>query len=89
MTPRFVLMLAGQLPDSSAFAASLRGGREFRPWNNTNTLLALNANLLAAANHQRSGKKRGFKPPVELPSRARPARVVRIADIIAARKTAN
>jgi hypothetical protein len=86
VTPRFVLMLVGQLPDTSAFAASQRGGRQFRPWNNTNTLLALNANLLAAANHQRSGKKRGFKPPVELPGRKRPARVVRIADILARRK---
>jgi hypothetical protein len=87
VTPRFVLMLVGQLPDTSAFAASQRGGRQFQPWHTANTLLALNANLLAAANHQRSGKKRGFKPPVELPSRPKPARVVRIADIIARRRS--
>jgi hypothetical protein len=85
VTPRYVLWLVGQLPDTSAYAASLRGGPEFRPWTLTNTLLAAVVNLLAAANHQRSGRKRGFKPLVETPQKRRPARVVRIADVIARR----
>lgn len=85
VTPRFVLMLVGQLPESSAFAASCRGGSEFRGWSLTNTLLAAQVNQLHAANQQRAGKKR-IKPIVQPPQKAKPKRVVRIADIVAARK---
>lgn len=87
VSPRFVLKLVGQLPDDSAFAASLRGGREFRPWSLQNTLLAANANLLYAANQQRAQKKSIktlIKPPQ--PKRKRTAgRVMRVADILARR----
>jgi hypothetical protein len=86
VTPRLVLTLAEQLPDSSALRASQRGGGEFRPWTTEATLLAAAVNILAAANHQRSGRRRGFEPPVHLPNRRRRgARVVRIADVIARR----
>jgi hypothetical protein len=44
VTPRYVLMLVGQLPDTSAFAASVRGGPEFRSWTFTNSLLVAIAN---------------------------------------------
>jgi len=86
VTPRYVLWLVGQLPDTSAYHAALRGGPEFRAWTLTNTLLAAAVNLLHAANHQRSGKKRGFRPLVEPPQKRQKARVVRIADVLARRK---
>lgn len=80
-------MLVGQLSESSAFAASCRGGGQYRPWDTATTLAALNANLLAAANHQRRGRRRRFTPPVQVPSpQRRPARVVRIADVKAHRE---
>ncbi len=71
-----MLWLAGQLPDDSALHASLRGGREFRPWTLANTLRAAVVNQLYAANRQRAGKKPGkalVKPPE--PRRARPRAV--------------
>lgn len=73
-------MLVGQLPDTSAFAASARGGPEFRAWSVTNSLLAANANLLHAANTQRAGKK-SFKPLIKPPQKAPQKRVLRVADI--------
>lgn len=85
VTPRFVLKLVGQLPETSAFAASRRGGHEFRSWTLANTLLAANVNLLHAANQQRAGKKR-IKPLVEPPQQAKPKRVVRIADVLNRRR---
>ena len=75
-------MLVGQLPDTSAFAASARGGPEFRAWSVTNSLLAANANLLHAANTQRAGKK-SFKPLIKPPKKQAPKRVLRVADIMA------
>lgn len=78
-------MLAEQLPESSAFVASMRGGREFEPWTLQNVLLAATANLLHAANHQRAGRKPS-RPLVQPPQpNRRPARVVRIADVVARR----
>ena len=85
MTPRYVLMLVGQLSDTSAFAASVRGGPEFRSWNFTNSLLAACANLLHAANQQRAGTK-SIKPLVDPPKNAGKRTVVRLADVLARRK---
>lgn len=81
MTPRWVLLLVGQLSDTSAFAASVRGGPEFRSWSVTNSLLAANANLLHAANTQRAGKK-SFKPIVEMPKKRVPKKVLRVSEIL-------
>jgi hypothetical protein len=66
ITPRYVLWLVGQLSQSSAFAASTRGGAEFRPWTSETYLLAAVVNLLNAANRQRAGK-RGSQPLVKPP----------------------
>ena len=82
MTPRWVLMLVGQLPDTSAFAASARGGPEFRAWSVATSLQAATVNLLHAANIQRAGKK-SFKPLVSPPQRKAPKRVVRVAELLA------
>lgn len=77
-----MLLLAGQLPQSSAFAASARGGPEFRPWTSELYVLAAIANLLQAANRQRAGK-RGSKPVVEPPkaNRTRKPRVLTVSEI--------
>lgn len=77
-----MLFLVGQLPQSSAFAASVRGGSEFRPWDAQLYLLAAIVNLLNAANRQRAGK-RGSKPVVEPPKagRSRKPRVLSVAEI--------
>ena len=85
MTPRYVLLLVGQLSDTSAFAASVRGGPEFRSWSLANSLLAACANLLHAANQQRAGKK-SIKPLVQPPKKAVKRTVVRLADVIARRR---
>ena len=77
-----MLFLVGQLPQTSAFAASSRGGPEFRPWTSELYVLAAIANLLNAANRQRAGK-RGAKPIVEPPKpgrRSKP-RVVSVAEL--------
>lgn len=83
VTPRYVLSLVGQLPQESAFAASVRGGAEFRPWTAELHLLAAIANLLNAANRQRGGK-RSAKPIVTPPSSKRrgPARVLPVEEIV-------
>jgi hypothetical protein len=90
VTPRYVLWLVGHLPASSAFGASVRGGPEFRPWTPELHLLAGVANLLAAANRQRAGK-RGGKPVVQPPTakKQRATRVLTVAQIAARQKTAN
>lgn len=77
-----MLFLVGQLPQSSAFAASARGGPEFRPWTSELYVLAAIANLLQAANRQRAGK-RSAKPVVEPPkvNRSRKPRVITVAEI--------
>lgn len=75
-------MLVGQLTDTSALAASVRGGPEFRSWTFTNSLLAANANLLYAANQQRAGKK-SIKTLIPPPKKRENKRMVRIADLIA------
>lgn len=77
-----MLWFVEQLPSSSAFAASVRGGPEFRPWTAELYLLAAIANLLNAANRQRAGK-RGSKPIIEPPKAARRSkpRVVTVAEL--------
>jgi hypothetical protein len=82
VTPRHVLWLVGQLPQTSAFAASMRGGAVFRPWTSELYVLAAIANLLNAANRQRAGK-RSAKPVVEPPKPAKkaPPRVLTVAEI--------
>ena len=82
VTPRYVLWLVGQLSDTSAFAASARGGGEFRSWTMQNSLLAASANMLYAANQQRAGKKT-IKPLIKPPRKQPKRRVVRIADVLA------
>jgi hypothetical protein len=77
-----MLWLVGQLPQSSAFAASVRGGAEFRPWTSELYVLAAIANLLQAANRQRAGKRRSepvVKPPQ--PKKRRQQRVLSVAEI--------
>lgn len=69
----------------------MRGGAEFRPWTPELHLLAGIANILAAANRQRAGK-RGGKPVVTPPAakkRAAPARVLTVAQIAARQRAAN
>jgi hypothetical protein len=85
-----VLWLVGQLPPDSAFGASVRGGAEFRPWTPQLHLLAGIANILAAANRQRAGK-RGGKPVVTPPAAKKhtPTRVLTVAQIAARQKAAN
>jgi hypothetical protein len=88
LTPRYVLMLVGQLPDGSAFAASVRGGARYRQWTLQNHLLAGIFNMTFAANRQRGGKPTK-KLPVQPPKERRaPGRVVRIADLPSARRVA-
>jgi hypothetical protein len=86
VTPRYVLWLVGQLPDTSAFAASVRGGAEFRAWGTQTYLLAASANMLYAANQQRAGKK-SIKPLIKPPAAAKPKRVMRVAEVAALRQT--
>lgn len=83
LTPRWVLWLAEQLPDDSAFVASCRGGRRWRAWNFNNQLLAAAVNQLAAANAQRAHKRP--RPVISLPrlERQRNAKVVSVAEIAA------
>ena len=84
LTPRKVLFLVGQLPMTSAYAASVRGGAEFRPWDSQLYVLAAIANLLAAANRQRAGK-RSAKPVIQPPKPQRPQRpkrVITVAEIL-------
>jgi len=79
-----VLWLVGQLPQSSAFAASLRGGAEFRPWTTEVYVLAAIANLLQAANRQRAGKRSAqpiIKPP-KPQQKQQPKRVLTVQEII-------
>jgi hypothetical protein len=76
-----VLLLVGQLPQSSAFAASVRGGHEFRPWTSELYVLAAIANLLNAANRQRAGK-RSAQPIIKPPSAQRKPRVLTVAEIV-------
>lgn len=79
-----MLFLVGQLPQSSAFAASVRGGPEFRPWTSELYVLAAIANLLQAANRQRAGK-RSAQPVVKPPKpkqKPKPPRVLTVAEIM-------
>ena len=74
-------MLVGQLDDTSAFSASVRGGPEFRPWSLQNVLLAASVNLLHNANGQRAGKR--VKPLIEPPKkRVKPKIVARVSDLV-------
>lgn len=83
-----MLWLVGQLPQDSAFAASVRGGAEFRPWTSEMYVLTAVANLLNAANRQRAGKKTReplIKPPA---SKKRKPRVLSVAQIAARQRAA-
>jgi hypothetical protein len=81
LSPRYVLLLVGQLDDTSAFSASVRGGPEFRPWSLQNVLLAASVNLLHNANGQRAGKK--VRPLIEPPkNKAKPKVMARVADLV-------
>jgi hypothetical protein len=84
VTPRYVLMLVGQLSDDSALAASVRGGPEFRSWTLQNYLLAAIVNIVNAANMQRAGKK--AKPVVKPPQKAVKRKVLTVAEILARQK---
>ena len=86
LTPRYVLWLTEQLPDTSAFVASCRGGRQWRPWTFQNQLAAAAVNQLGAANYQRAGKrpKTLITPPKE--TKPRKTRVVTVAEIVARQK---
>lgn len=77
-------MLIGGLPEDSAFAASVRGGREMRVWTTETYLRAAQVNLLAAANHQRAGRKRTFKPVIQPPKAGQKAhkRTVTVAQLL-------
>lgn len=83
VTPRYVLSLVGQLPQDSAFAASVRGGGEFRAWTPELYVLAAIANLLNAANRQRAGK-RSAQPIIKPPTAKRDTqpRVLTVAEIV-------
>jgi hypothetical protein len=80
-----VLTLVGQLSDASAFAASARGGPEFRAWNFANSLAVAQANLLYAANQQRAGKK-SIKTLIPPPKKAPKKQIVTVAELAARRK---
>lgn len=80
LSPWYVLTLVGQLGPESAFAASYRGGSEFRAWTPTAHLLAGVVNLLNAANRQRAGK-RTRDPLVKPPSVKPKARVINLAEV--------
>lgn len=82
LTPRYVLMLVEQLGESSALAASARGGREHRPWTTQLQLLAAAVNLLHAANRQRAGKG-ARKPLVQPPKREVKAHRISVAELLA------
>lgn len=88
VTPRWVLWLAEQLPDDSAFIASCRGGKRWRAWNFNNQLLASAVNHLAAANAQRAHKRP--RPVIALPKQQRQqnARIVSVAEIAARQRRA-
>jgi hypothetical protein len=93
LTPRLAIMLAGQLPEGSAFFASIQGGARYRSWTLQNQLLGFIGNSLYAANRQRAGKptkKLPINPPK--PSikgrRAQTRRVQRIAGLPSARRIA-
>jgi hypothetical protein len=87
VTPRYVLWLVGQLPQESAFAASARGGAEFRSWTPPLYLLAAVVNLLNAANRQRAGK-RTREPLVKPPTAKSKPRVVTVAQLAARQRAA-
>ena len=82
-----MLRLVEQLSPKSALWASTQGGSQFRAWTPEMYLLALIANLTAAANRQRAGKRSTsllVKPPSPA-SRPR-ARRLSIAKIAARQK---
>lgn len=58
MSPRWVLTLLGQLPDTAALPAAIAGGREWRGWGHDRQLLAgifdaINTNTKATGNFKR------------------------------------
>lgn len=88
LTPRAVLWLVEHLPEDSATFASIRGGREMRPWTTEMYLLAAQTNMLYAANRQRAGKatKSGIiKPPV--PKKVMPKRKLDLSQVRARLKS--
>lgn len=86
LTPRYVLGLLEQMGQDTATAAALAGGRQYRGWTTDTYMLALVVDCLTGANYQRSGGK-GRKPkPVPRPDKAKSRRVVRVTDILKARR---
>lgn len=83
-------MLVGQLPEGSAFFASMQGGQKYRSWTLQNHLLGFIGNSLYAANRQRGGQATKTLPitPPKPRSRPKPRRVVRIAGLPSTRKVA-
>jgi len=86
-------MLVGQLPEGSAFFASIQGGAKYRSWTLQNQLLAFIGNSTYAGNRQRAGKptkKLPIVPPK--PSikarRSQGRRVQRIAGLPSTRRIA-
>lgn len=84
VTPRYVLWLVEQLPESSATVASMRGGPQHRSWTTEAHLQAATVNLLFAANRQRANKPTR-KFPVEPPKtgKRKPRRTVTVAQVLA------
>lgn len=74
MTPRRVLWLLEQLPEGSAFHASLKGGLTHRAWTADRVLLAGIFNALQGANYQRGGGKDKKPKPINPPDVARQGR---------------
>lgn len=81
LTPRYVLILHGQLPDTSASYAAQRGGPEYRPWTATAHLLATLVNLTYAGNRQRGGKPTK-KPLIEPPNPKKKPSKVTVAELL-------
>jgi hypothetical protein len=50
-TPRFLLSHINNLPYDSAFVAELRGGQQFRGWDENRYLLAANVNAIRVLSH--------------------------------------
>lgn len=73
-TPRRVLWLIEWLPETSAFAASVRGGAQHRSWPLPTVLAAAQLNILAAANYQRGGGRGPTPTPIVPPELRRPGR---------------
>lgn len=83
-----MLWLVEHLPEDSALAGSVRGGREHRVWTTQTHMHAAMVNQLYVANNQRAGKKTR-KALIEPPKvRKTKKRVVTVAQLMARRRGA-